>query len=590
MKSFLKSVLATIVGIMISSFILGLFIFLFFITIISLSGSSETYTLQKNTVLKLNLSGIMKDRTTPNPLLDFLELSESTDISLSETLSAIKKAKADKRIKGIYIYSGYLSAGSASLNEIRKELMDFKSSGKFIVVYADTYMQGAYFLSSIADKIIVNPEGMVDLHGMSANLTFYKETLDKLGVDVQVFKVGTYKSAVEPYIETKMSDANKKQMTSLINSIWGNILGEISKSRGISVEELNLLADSLPAFQTTDFALKNKLVDTLLYESQVKEYIKDLVGVNNIKEVNFASVSNINSANIKTKKTNRKNKIAVLYAEGSIVSGYTREEISDQYLIKQIQKIADNDDIKGVVFRVNSPGGSAYASEQIWKAIADLKEIKPVYVSMGDYAASGGYYISCNADKIYAQPTTVTGSIGIFGLIPNIEGLTQKIGLTFDNVKTNTFADFGEITRPMRNDEKRMVQAYVERGYSLFLKRCSEGRDIPLNVLDSIAQGRVWTGSQALELGLVDELGGMDLAISDMSADFGISNYTLVQYPAPPSSFDMIFSTTGQDIETYFVKQYFGKEAELLQSMKKIKELKETDFIQARMPYEIVIE
>lgn len=590
MKSFFKSVFATIVGIFISFFIIVCFMILFFISLMSLGTSSEEYTPKENTILKINLSGVMKDRTYSNPLLEFLDLSEDTEISLTETLDAIKKAKANENIKGIYIYSGYMSASNASLTELRDALLDFKKHGKFIISYADTYLQGGYFLSTVADKIIVNPEGMVDLHGISANLMFFKGTLDKLGVDMQIFKVGTYKSAVEPYIDTKMSDANKEQITSYINSIWSNILSRISSARSIPIEELNTLTNEMPAFQTSEFLLKNKLVDELLYESEIKNYLKDLVKVSDIKDLEIATVSDINSIKTKETKEEKNNKIAVLYAEGTIVSGNKKEDISDGYLIKQIQKIADNDDIKGVVFRVNSPGGSAFASEQIWKAITDLKAKKPVYVSMGDYAASGGYYISCNANKIYAQPTTLTGSIGIFGMFPNIEGLTQKIGLTFSNVKTNTFADFGDINRPMREDEKRIVQAYIERGYDLFLTRCSEGRNIPKTKLDSIAQGRVWTGSQAIKLGLVDKLGGMDKAISDLANELNLSSFSIAEYPAPASPFDFLLSTSKDEIAAYLINEYLGADVKLLKSIKEIKNLKETDFIQARMPYELTIE
>lgn len=589
MKSFFKSVFATIVGVLISSFIIGCFMFLFLLGLFAIGSSGDNYVPQENSILKINLSGIMKDRTYSNPILSFLDLSEDTDISLTETLAAIRKAKTNNNIKGIYIYSGYLSASSASLNELRDELLDFKKHGKFIISYADTYLQGGYFLSSVSDKVIVNPEGMVDLHGISANLMFFKGTLDKLGIDVQVFKVGTYKSAVEPYINSKMSEANKQQITSYINSIWSTLLSEISSSRGISVDKLNALTNEMPAFQTTDFLKENNLVDTLMYESEVKEYLKTLVNIANSKDLQIASVADMNMIKNKESKEQKKNKIAILYAEGTIVSGNTKEDISDGYLIKQIQKIADNDKIKGVVFRVNSPGGSAFASEQIWKAITDLKAKKPVYVSMGDYAASGGYYISCNATKIYAQPTTLTGSIGIFGIFPNIEGLTQKIGLTFSTVKTNTFADFGDINRPMRDDEKRILQAYIERGYDLFLTRCSEGRHIPKEKLDSIAQGRVWTGNQALKLGLVDKLGGIDNAIVDLANELSLSDFSIAEYPTPPSPFDFLLSTGKEEIAAYLINEYLGTDVKLLKSIKDIKNLKETDFIQARMPYEISI-
>lgn len=590
MKGFFKTVLATIIGFFVSISIIVGFIIVFIIILFAFVGFSDSFVPKNNTILKINLSGVMKDRIEPNPLLQLFDLSEKTEISLTETLSSIRKAKTNDKIKGIYIYSGYLAASPASLNELRNELIDFKKSDKFIVAYADTYIQSGYFLSSIADTIIVNPQGMVDLHGLSANLMFFKGTLDKLGVDMQIFKVGTYKSAVEPYIDTQMSEANRRQVTSYINSIWDNILTNISASRNISVDKLNLLTDSLPAFQTTDFLLKNKLVDKLMYETEVEDYLKTLLNIPIDQDLNLASVTDINSIPSNISKTDKKNKIAVLYAEGTIISGNTSEDISDGYFIKQIQKISDDDNIKGVVFRVNSPGGSAFASEQIWKAISDLKKKKRVYVSMGDYAASGGYYISCNADKIYAQPTTLTGSIGIFGMFPNIEGLTKKIGLTFNTVKTNKFADFGDINRPMTSDEKTMIQAYVERGYDLFLTRCSEGRNIPKEKLDSIAQGRVWTGTQALNLGLVDKIGGMEDAINDIVNDLEITGYTVVEYPVLSTGLDYFLTSGKNDIAVYFIKEYLGSDVKLLKSLKDIRSLKETEFLQARMPYEIVIE
>lgn len=589
MKDFFKSVLATVVGIFISCIILGLIstlLFFGFVAVVSSSASSSAFTLKDNTVLTINLSGEMQDRVIENPLLQYLGLEEVNQIALTDILSAIKKAKDDDKISGIYIKSGYLSASSASLNEIRKELENFKTSGKFIVVYGDNYLQGCYFLTSLADKIILNPQGSVDLHGLALQRTFYKDLLDKIGVEMQVFKVGTYKSAVEPYMLDKMSDANREQVTSYANDMWLSMLTKISSSRNISMERLNLLADTLPLLRGSDFAIENHLADTLLYETEVKKYLKSLLDVKESDDLNTASVSEILSVP-SIEKTKSKDKVAILYAEGSIVSGNEKTDINDRYLIKQIGKLQDNDDIKAVVFRVNSPGGSAYASEQIWKAISDLKEKKPVVVSMGDYAASGGYYISCNASKIYAQPNTLTGSIGIFGIFPDVSGLTNKIGLKFDHVKTNKMSDFGDVSRPMNDDEKAILQAYIEKGYDLFLTRCSDGRGIPKDSLDRIAQGRVWTGKQALGLGLVDALGGIDDAVKDAARMAELEDYSISEYPRKITIWETFLNINQEEIASRIVKEYIGEDFELVKTIKEIKNLKEQDFVQARMPYDL---
>lgn len=588
MKDFFKSVLASIVGIFISSFIIGGVLVLLFFGFIGvlLSSSSDTFVLKNNSVLTIRLTGVMKDRVLENPIIEFFNLGEAKEMALTDILSAIKKAKENDDIKGIYISSGYFMASSASLTEIRDQLSDFKKSGKFVIAYADDYMQGGYFLSTVADKVIMNPQGSLNLQGLSANPTFYKGLLDKIGVEMQIFKVGTYKSAVEPFILDKMSDASKEQVGSYMNDIWSTILGKVSESRGISVERLNQLTDTLPAFQEGEFSVKNHLVDTLMYESEVRQYLKTLLGVDDSKNLNVASVADMITVK-DIQKTKSTDQIAILYAEGSIVSGTKPTDINDKYLIKEIEKLQDDDNIKAVVFRVNSPGGSAYASEQIWKAVTDLKAKKPIVVSMGDYAASGGYYISSNASKIYAQPTTLTGSIGIFGMFPNVAGLTNKVGLSFDNVKTNKFSDYGDITRPMSEQEKAILQQYIERGYNLFLSRCSEGRNIPRETLEKIAEGRVWTGKQALEIGLVDAIGGLDDALKEAAKLANVSDFSIREYPKQVSPFEALFKTQTEDIATRALKEYLGSDFLLLKTIKDIKDLQEQDFIQARMPYSL---
>ncbi|GAB6119437.1 signal peptide peptidase SppA [Dysgonomonas termitidis] len=583
MKEFFKSLLASILG---CSIVLGICFLIFFIVLAALS-AKESYALKDNTVLALKLEGILSERVEEeNPLLTMLNQNSEAQIGLDDIISSIKKAKENDKIKGIYINAGAFSASNASLKEIRDQLIDFKESGKFIVAYSDVYTQGCYYLSSVADKLIMNPEGHLDLHGLSASPTFYKGLLDKIGIEMQIFKVGTFKSAVEPFMLDKMSDANREQVSSYIGDMWSTITSEISASRNISVEKLNVITDSLALFKKSEVCVQDGLVDTLMYETGVREYLKTLLtGVEKAKDVRLASVKDMTTVSPEN-KSKSKDIIAVLYAEGSITDGSGTDGITSKRFVKELEKLKDNDKVKAVVFRVNSPGGSAYASEQIWKAVTDLKEKKPVVVSMGDYAASGGYYISCNASKIIAQPNTLTGSIGIFGMFPNVEGLTKKVGLTFDNVKTNGHADFGDMTRPMRNDEKAILQNYIERGYDLFLTRCSDGRGIAKNALDSIAQGRVWTGNQAVKIGLVDELGGIDKAIEEAAKLANLEDYSLNSFPKKRDFFESFLSDQKEELTTRAMKEYLGSDYQLF---KTIKEIKEQDFIQARMPYDINI-
>lgn len=548
-------------------------------------GSSDKYNLKDNTVLTLKLEGTLSERVEPNSFLDLIGQNTDLEIGLDDILSSIKKAKENDNIKGIYINAGAFAASNASLKEIRDQLADFKESGKFIIAYADVYSQGCYYLSSVADKVIMNPQGNLDLHGLSSSPTFYKGLLDKVGIEMQIFKVGTFKSAVEPFMLDKMSDANREQVTAYINDIWSTITSEISDSRKISVDKINELTDSLQTFKLANASVSDGLVDTLMYETEVKEYLKDLLKVEKAKDVRMASIKDMTSVSF-VKESNSKDVIAILYAEGSINNGSGKDGITDKRYVKEIEKLKDNDKVKAVVFRVNSPGGSAYASEQIWKAITDLKAKKPVVVSMGDYAASGGYYIACNASKIIAQPNTLTGSIGIFGMFPNFEGLTKKVGLSFDNVKTNKFADFGDATRPMRPEEKVILQQYIEHGYDLFLTRCSEGRNIPKDSLDHIAQGRVWTGNQALKIGLVDALGNIDTAIQEAAKLAKLDDYSLQDYPKKVDFLESLLSNQKEEFATKAMKEYLGKDYELF---KTIKEIKEQDFVQARMPYDISI-
>jgi len=585
MKSFFKTVLATIVGVFVASFVM---VVLFFMMLI-VSSPSETYDLKNETILALNLSGIVTDRVNPvNPVLQYMGLADQEEVALADILSAIKKAKENDKIKGIYIKAGSLYTGNASLMEIRKELKAFKESGKFIVAYGDAYFQGCYYLASVADKVILNPSGNLDIHGLSSSPTFYKGTLDKLGIEMQVFKVGTFKSAVEPYMQEKMSDANREQVTAFINDIWDTVVAEISADRNITPERLNEIANTLPMMQGASLMIDYKLADELMYETEVKKYLAELTNKEKVKDLRLASVSDLKTVSF-LNKPKSSDRIAVLYAEGSIVSGNQSMDINDRYYVKEIEKLREDKDVKAIVFRVNSPGGSAYASEQIWKAITDLKAEKPVVVSMGDYAASGGYYIACNASKIIAEPTTLTGSIGIFGMIPNLEGLNNKIGLSHDNVKTNEYADFPGIIRPLRENEKEIMQSFVERGYDLFITRCAEGRGIPKDSIDRIGQGRVWTGNQALKLGLIDALGNIDTAIEEAAKLAELETYSVKEYPRQKDFWEILMSNKKDEIAVSAIKEYFGDDYQLIKTIREIKNIKEQDYIQARLPFDFDI-
>lgn len=479
-----------------------------------------------------------------------------------------------------------LSASMATLAEIRSELESFKESGKFVVAYADTYTQGGYYLASVADKIAINPQGMLDLHGLSSTPIFYKDALDKLGIEMQIFKVGTYKSAVEPFTQNEMSEANREQVSSYLNDAWSFMRSNFAESRSLTEDQIDSVANKMPMLQSTEYLLSANLVDTLLYETDMKDYLREILGVEDNKKIPSATVANMKS--VKTKNVLKtENTIAILYANGIITSGTGSSGIQDKFLVNQIEKLKNDDDIKAVVFRINSGGGSAYASEQIWKAVENLKTEKPIVVSMGDMAASGGYYIACNANSIVAQPTTITGSIGIFGMIPNLEGTTEKIGIHAETVKTNEFADFGNLTRPFNENEKQLMQNYVESGYDLFLTRCAEGRNIDKETLALYAEGRVWTGNQAKEIGLVDELGGIEKAI-EIAADMANlgKSYVVFEYPKLTSPIEELLNPVKEELAAKTMKNYLGESFELFMLLKNIKD---QDYIQARIPFELNI-
>lgn len=588
MKDFLKFTLATVTGIVISSVVL---FFISILVVFSMVSSSESETqVRKNSVMMLDLNGTLAERSQENPL-DLIMKDDYKTYGLDDILSSIKKAKENEDIKGIYIQATSLGAGFASLEEIRNALKDFKESGKFVVAYGDAYTQGLYYLSSVADKVLLNPQGMLEWRGLAATPMFFKDLLEKVGVEMQVFKVGTYKSAVEPFISTEMSAANREQINVYLSSIWGQITSAVAESRNLSVEALNKEADRMLMFYPAEESVKNGLVDTLIYKNDVRDYLKNLAGIDKDDNMPVLGIQDMINVKKNVPRDKSGNVIAVYYAYGEIDGGSsasTDEGINSEKVIKDLRKLKDNENVKAVVLRVNSPGGNAYGSEQIWYAVNQLKKEKPVIVSMGDYAASGGYYISCNADTIVAEPTTLTGSIGIFGMMPNAKGLTEKLGVSFDVVKTNPYADFGNLTRPMNDGEKGLMQMYVNNGYELFLTRCSDGRGISMEELDKIAQGRVWTGSTAKELGLVDELGGLDKALEIAIAKAGVDAYTVMSYPKKEGFLESLMNTNpGNYIKGRMLN---SKMSDMYRQFSIIENFDKIDRIQARVPFELNIQ
>lgn len=588
MKDFLKFTLATIVGIIVASIVLFFLSILVFFGMVS-SSESETQV-KSNSIMMLDLNGTLSERNQGMPF-DFLMGDEYKSYGLDDILASIKKAKEHENIKGIYIEATSLNAGVAACEEIRNALKDFKTSGKFIVAYSDNYTQGLYYLSSVADKVLMNPQGMMEWSGLSSTPVFFKNLLEKIGVEMQIFKVGTYKSAVEPFISTEMSPANREQINAYLTSVWGQITNDVAESRNVSVESLNEIADRMLMFHPAEESVKCGLVDTLIYKNDVRNYLKAMAGIDEDDSMPVLGLQEMINVKKNVPKDKSGNIIAVYYAYGDIYNSAS-SDISEQCIdatkvIKDLRQLKEDKNVKAVVLRVNSPGGSAFGSEQIWYAVSELKKEKPVIVSMGDYAASGGYYISCNADTIVAEPTTLTGSIGIFGMFPNVKGLTEKIGLDFDVVKTNRYADFGMPSRPLNDGEKGLMQMYVNNGYDLFLTRCTEGRGISKEELDKIAQGRVWTGSTAKELGLVDELGGLDKALEIAKAKADVDNCTVMSYPGKESFFETLMNTRPDNyIKARILK---GSMGELYHQFNLLENFDKCDRIQARIPFELNI-
>ena len=595
MKDFFKYVFATVVGIL----VVGLLSFIMMmVSLLGMTMQSSTKVPSKS-VMVMKLSGEMTERSQDNPFASLLSGSSNEGISLSDALKAIDAAKDNDDVKGIYIEAGSLGgAAPAMLEELRAKLVDFKKSGKFIMAYGDTYTQGTYYLSSVADSVVINPSGMLEWVGLGGTVLYYKDLMDKVGVKAEVFKVGTYKSAVEPYITNEMSDANREQITVYSSEIWKKMREDIAKSRKqLTAEKLNVYADSCIVLSDATEYLKAGMVDKLAYPDEVKQMLARYMEVDDPKDYHTISIADMAKASSEKAKDPSGNIVAVYYASGEIVEEEEPtsllsggERIVGQKVIKDLEKLANDDDVKAVVLRVNSPGGSAYASEQIWHQLMKIKEKKPLVVSMGGYAASGGYYISCPADWIVAEPTTITGSIGIFGMFFNgNELLEKKMGLKSYSVKTNEYGDFGAgimglMLRDMTPNERTHLQSYINRGYELFTKRVADGRKKEQDYIKTIGEGRVWTGVHAKGIGLVDQLGGLDVAIEEAKKRAKLEKCSVMNYPAEENLFSKLMDTATNS-DSYAdarARELFGEYFEILTTVKSVTS---KSGVQASLPY-----
>jgi protease-4 len=596
MKEFFKYVLASMVGFIFVALIVIVIGAAFIFGLIA-SSTDKSVSVDKNSVLYIQLNKEIPERTPNNPLADvpFLGLGDDKVIGLNDILANIKKAKTDDNIKGIYLDESNLMAGEATTEEIRNALIDFKKSGKFIIAYGEIYTQSFYYLASVADKVYLNPKGMLEFHGFSSQITFLKGALDKLGIQAQIIRVGTYKSAVEPLILTKMSDANRLQVTSYMGSLYDHFLTGISQSRGINKDTLFNYANQL-RIRFPEDAMKYKMVDGLKYKDEVLDELKKRTGISSKKSIHTVDIidytksdDNSDDDNSDDDKSSSKNKIAIIYASGDINGGDGDDEnIGSETLSKALRKARLDDHVKAVVLRVNSPGGSSLASAVIWREVMLTHKVKPIIVSMGDYAASGGYYISCAADSIIAEPNTVTGSIGIFAILPNMQKFfNDKLGITFDGVKTGKFADLGDISRPLTPEEQAILQNQVNRGYDDFTKAVADGRHKTQAYINSIGQGRVWTGAQALKLGLVDRLGNINDAIVSAAKKARVENYQLVSYPEQKSIFNKVGQNFNVQMRTNAIKSELGENYRYYEEIKGVTQMMRTP--QMRLPYDVEV-
>jgi len=588
MKQFFGAFFGSILGIIIATLLA------IFITIAVVKSSfndafkdkEEVSVTKGNSILKLVIEGEIVEREKQNPFKEFGNMGTfggNGGLGLNTLIKKVEDAKADKNVKGIYLVIKSLRAGSAAVLELRNALEDFKKSGKFIYTYSEDYSQQEYFLASVSTKIFLNPQGNFDWKGLSMSLMFFKHSFEKLDIEMQVFRHGKFKSAVEPFLLDKMSQANRFQSETFVNSIWNTMLNSISKDRKLNVDDLNKMANNLE-IQFPENAL-GKFVDVLAYEDEVVTELKKVIGMKSSEKLKFVDFEKYESTRESKSKID---KIAVIYANGNISSGDgDDDQIGSDRLAKAIREARLDDKVKAIVLRVNSPGGSALASDVIWREVLLAKNVKPTVVSMGNLAASGGYYISCAADRIFAQPNTITGSIGVFGLIPNLQKMLQnKLGITIDTINTNKYSDIGTGLRPVTEREYKYIQSSVEKVYDTFTKRVAEGRHMSQADVDSIGQGRVWTGADALKINLVDELGGLNDAVAYAAKKAKLKDYKLLELPKQKNPFDELLGKKESEMETRMIKRNLGPVYIYFKQLQNVLQLKG---VQARLPFEMLM-
>ncbi len=587
MKSFFKYLLASVLGVLIA----GILMFLIIIGGIGamVSSQDQAVKIKPQTVLHMQLDQPIKDRSNKNPMesFDFSSFKPVPQLGLNDILKNLKKAKNDADIDGIYLDLTIIPAGIATIEEIRNALINFKESGKFILAYADYYTQPTYYLASVADKIYLNPKGVLTFVGLRSEIMFFKETMAKLGIEPQIIRHGKFKSAVEPFMYNKMSDENREQIMTYMGSIWNNMLDGISKERQISIKTLNELADNL-TLKNAQAAIDNGLIDGLKYKDEILAELAELTGKTNDEKIEAVSLAKYTKVPNKKRKSLEKNKIAVVYASGNVMMGEGAEgTIGSDRISKAIRKARKDSSVKAIVFRVNSGGGSALASEVIWREIKLAQEVKPVIASLGDVAASGGYYIVAPAQKIIASPNTITGSIGVFGLLFNGKDLlNNKLGIHVDVAKTNKYADMGTFSRKLTAQEREIIQYSIEEIYKTFISHVAEGRDMTKEEVDEIGQGRVWSGVNAIDIGLIDGFGGLEDAIELAAEAANLETYRIVDYPKLKDPFQKLLEDLQGNVKTSILKQELGTEYKYYESLKNITE---QQGIQARIPYEIDI-
>ncbi|MFN0254463.1 signal peptide peptidase SppA [Pedobacter ureilyticus] len=587
MKEFFKYVFATVTGIVISAVILGILFFIVFVGMISSIGSEKETVVKKNSVLYLNLDQAIIERTPEGSFGSLFGGSNDKSIGFNDVIRALKKAQSDEKIQAVYINVSAPNAGMATMLEVRNAIIDFKKSKKPVIAYSEVYSQGAYYLASAANKVYLNPEGELEFKGFSSNLMFFKGALEKLGIEAQIIRVGNYKSAVEPLINTKMSDYNRQQVTAYVNGLYDTFLTGISQTRKIDKDSLAQIADQYK-IQLPKDALAYKMVDGLKYKDEILDELRNITGIDKKKEINSVSINDYVKSLTTEGESSSKNKVAVIYANGDIVGGEgSDEQIGSERISRAIRKARLDDDIKAIVLRVNSGGGSALASDVIWREMVLSKKVKPVIASFGDVAASGGYYIGCAADSIFVQPNTITGSIGVFGVIFNFQELfNNKLGLTFDGVKTGQYADIMSSNRPLTPAERAIIQKGVNNIYDTFITKVADGRKKTKTQIDSIGGGRVWIGTDAVKNGLADRLGSFSDAVTSAAKKAKLKDYKVVEYPEKIDPLKEFLGSAKDNVSAYYAKKEFGENYVLYKQMQKA--MSNTG-MQARMEYDIRI-